>query len=217
VRILVFAPHNDDEVLGVGGTIARHIAKGDEVYVCEVTSSLVEERKRLLQNEAKNAHRILKVKETIFLNFTVVELPRENVRKFNGAIADVVQKIKPEIVYIPFYGDMHQDHTEVCSAALVAVRPLAAPFVKEVYMYETLSETGWNLPTADKTFIPNVFVDITEYIGVKVQAMMAYKSQVMLCPHPRSIETIKALAQLRGNNIGVEYAEAFMCVRYIIR
>lgn len=217
MNVLVFAPHNDDEVLGVGGTIAKHIIKGDNVYICEVTSSLVKERKQLLQDEALRVHSYLGIKETIFLDFTVVELPHEGIREFNRAISDTVQRFKPDIVYIPFYGDMHADHTAVCNSVLVAVRPIQAPFVSKIYMYETLSETGWNLPTVDKTFIPNVFIDITETIDVKKEAMLKYESQIKVSPHPRSLDTIEALAQFRGNTVGVKYAEAFMCVRTIER
>lgn len=217
MKVLVFAPHNDDEILGVGGTIARHISNRDEVYVCEVTASLVEERKFLLQNEALTAHNVLGVADTIFLNFTVVELPHEGVREFTGAIADVVKRIVPDVVYMPFYGDMHTDHAVVANAVMVAVRPLAAPSVKSVYMYETLSETGWNYPTADKTFIPNVFVDISDYFLKKADAMRAYQSQLKGYPHPRSIEALEALAKFRGSTIGVSMAEAFMCIREIVR
>lgn len=217
MKVLVFAPHNDDEILGVGGTMARYVADGAEVYICEVTSSLVDERKELLQGEARQAHKIIGSKETTFLNFTVVELPHESIRKFTGEIADVVKKVLPDIVYFPFYGDMHTDHAAVANAVMVAVRPLSAPSVKAIYMYETLSETGWNYPTSDKAFIPNVFVEITDYFEKKAEAMRAYKSQIKEYPHPRSIEALKALAEYRGSNIGVPMAEAFMCVREIVK
>ena len=126
MKVLVFAPHNDDEILGVGGTMARHISMGDEVYVCEVTASLVEKRRLKLQGEARKAHEFLGVKETIFLNLTVVELPREEIRKLNGAIFETVSRIAPDIVYLPFYGDMHGDHYAVANSVMVAVRPLSA-------------------------------------------------------------------------------------------
>lgn len=216
MKVLIFAPHNDDEILGVGGTIARHVAQGDEVYICEVTSSLVEERRTLLQREAKKAHKLMGVKDTIFLNFTVVELPHEEIRNLNKATFDVVKSIVPEIVYLPFYGDMHADHKAVADSVMVAVRPLVAPWVREVYMYETLSETGWNYPTVDKAFIPNHFVNITEYIGIKEKAMKCYESQLKSYPHPRSLQAIRALAEYRGSSIGVEYAEAFMCIRHVL-
>ena len=217
MKVLVFAPHNDDEILGVGGTMARYISSGAEVYVCEVTASLVEEYKKKLQGEALNAHKALGVKETFFLNLTVVELPHEGIRKITGAVSEVVKKVSPDVVYLPFYGDMHTDHTAVANAVMVAVRPLVAPSVKAVYMYETLSETGWNYPTADKAFIPNVYVDITEYFEQKMNAMKAYASQLREYPHPRSIEALRALAQYRGSNVGLPLAEAFMCVRTIIK
>lgn len=216
MKVLVFAPHNDDEILGVGGTMARHISMGDEVYVCEVTASLVEKYRLKLQGEARKAHEFLGVKETIFLNLTVVELPREEIRKFNGAISETVSRIAPDIVYLPFYGDIHGDHYAVANSVMVAVRPLSAPFVKQVYMYETLSETGWNYPTADKAFIPNTYVDITDFYFQKENALKCYQSQVKEYPHPRSLRALRALAEYRGSTVGLCYAEAFMCIRNVI-
>ena len=217
MKVLVFAPHNDDEILGVGGTMAKHIADGDEVYVCEATASNNLDRRKLLRSEARKAHELLGVSNTYFLDFPPVELPHQTVREFNGAIAGVVKTVEPDIVYLPFYGDMHKDHTVVADAVMVAVRPLAAPFISAVYAYETLSETGWNYPTADKTFIPNVYVDITDHMDTKIEAMKKYASQIKEAPHPRSEEGLRALATYRGGTVGAKYAEAFMCIREIRR
>ena len=104
----------------------------------------------------------------------------------------------------------------VSAAAMVALRPLEAPYVNTIYMYETLSETGWNYPTAEKTFMPNTFSDISLFIDEKINAMNMYETKVMSDPHPRSPEGIRALAKYRGGTIGVGYAEAFMCIRNII-
>lgn len=213
MKILVFAPHNDDEVLGVGGTIAKYIEEGNEVYVCEVTCSTNEKSKEISQSQALRVHKHMGIAKTIFLNYPVVELNHVATRPYTEALAKVVQDIKPEIVFIPFYGDMHTDHYMVATGAMVALRPLAAPFVKTVLAYETLSETGWNFPIVDKAFIPNVYVDISNHINDKVAAMELYATQLMESPHPRSIDGLKALSKYRGGTIGVEYAEAFMCIR----
>lgn len=210
--VLVFAPHNDDEVLGVGGTICKHAIKGDEVTVCEITSG---PRFKLLQEEAKNAHQVLHVKNSVFLNLPVGQLRSMTQFELNEKICNVVKDVQPEIVYIPFIGDMHIDHRETTESALVAVRPIHCPSVKEIYMYETLSETGWNLTVPDKTFIPNVWADITETFSKKIEAMNCYKSQLCSFPHPRSSEAIEALAKFRGTTVGVNYAECFMAVRII--
>ncbi|MBO4952688.1 MAG: PIG-L family deacetylase [Lachnospiraceae bacterium] len=209
--VLVFAPHNDDEVLGVGGTIAKYVEEGHNVIICEVTAGA---RKELLQHEAKNAHHILGVSEEIFLNFETCKLYCADKSNLNDAFSKVIQRYKPDTVYIPHYGDMHTDHRVVADAAMVAVRPLVAPFIKRIFAYETLSETEWNTPSVNNCFIPNVWSDISKQIGKKITAMECFESQLLEFPHPRSIRAISALAEYRGSTIGVAAAEAFMCIRY---
>lgn len=212
MKVLVIAPHNDDEILGVGGTIKKHINNGDDVFVCEVTSG---PKYKLMQEEARNAHHLLGVKKSIFLNQPVVRLRDLEQGSLNAEFVRVVESLCPEIVYIPFVGDMHLDHREVTDCAMVALRPINGSSVREIYMYETLSETGWNLPMPDKSFMPNCWIDITDTFDDKVRAMESYQSQIKAYPHPRSIESIRALAMYRGSTIGVQFAESFMLVRKI--
>ena len=209
----MFAPHNDDEVLGVGGTIIKHVRSGDEVTVCEVTSGPLY---KTLQSEARNAHSLLGVEESIFLNLPVSELADMKKIELNDSVGKVVNKVRPHIVYIPFIGDMHLDHRYVTEAALVAVRPVNNCPVKKVYMYETLSETGWNLPYGERNFTPNVWVDITDTIDDKIAAMKCYQTQIKDYPNPRSEKGIKALAMFRGSTVGYSFAEAFMLVRELL-
>lgn len=164
-KILVFAPHNDDEVLGVGGTIAKYAKNNHEVYVCEVTHSSDTRMVNLIREEARKAHRLLGVKDSLFLNLPVVAIKDTPTKEVNMQFQKVVDEIKPEIVFIPHKGDMHIDHTEVAKAAMVALRPINNPQLKVVYAYETLSETEWNMPTIDNAFLPNCYNDITNYIN----------------------------------------------------
>lgn len=215
MKVLIFAPHPDDEILGCGGVIAKYIENDDEVYVCVCTHSLDEKYIILNEEYATNVHKSIGVAKTIFLDFPTVELPHVNARQLTESFNNLVQEIRPDEVYIPFYGDMHTDHYMVANNVMVALRPIVAPFVKNIYAYETLSETGWNFPTPDKAFIPNVYSDISAYIDKKVDAMKMYNTKIMKNPHPRSEEGIRALAKYRGGTIGVEFAEAFMCIRSI--
>lgn len=96
---------------------------------------------------------------------------------------------------------------------MVALRPIENPQLKEIYMYETLSETEWNIPTVDNVFIPNCYNDITDFIALKKHAMECFESQLREFPHPRSLEAIEALSRLRGSTIGVANAESFMLIR----
>ena len=198
MRILVFAPHNDDEILGVGGTMAKYAKIGHEVYVCEVTSGVNDELVKKIQQEALEAHKIIGVKKTIFLGLPVVGLKETPTVEINAKIFKVVEKIKPDIAFIPHKGDMHIDHAEVARRAMVALRIVHNPQLKTIYAYETLSETEWNLPTVDNAFIPNVWSDISDTINLKLEAMKCFKSQIKNFPHPRSLKGIEALSNFRG-------------------
>ena len=214
MRVLVFAPHNDDEVLGVGGTIAKYVKQGQEVFVCEVTSWLENpESTESIKKEALCAHEILGVKETVFLDLPVVGLKETHTRIKNKKFLEVVREIKPNIAFIPHVGDMHIDHAETAAAAMVALRPIDNPQLQAIYTYETLSETEWNIPNVQNAYVPSVWNDVTDTFDRKIEAMKCFNSQLRDFPHPRSIEAIEALAKLRGSTIGVTYAETFMSVR----
>ena len=140
MKVLVYAPHNDDEVLGVGGTMAKLVAEGHEVYVCEVTRSSNQEDVDRHRGEAEKAHRILGVKGTFFLDLPVVHLKNCPVGELNKKFLDITKEISPDVAFIPHKGDMHIDHYEVAQAAMVALRPVELPGLKAIYAYETLSE-----------------------------------------------------------------------------
>lgn len=219
MKVLVIAPHPDDEIIGVGGTIAKRVKAGDEVYVCVVTkgqeplfkNGVIEKGRR----ECREADAKLGVKETIFLDFPAVMLETVPRYEFNGKIAEVVQKIKPDEVYIPHRGDMQIDHQMVVDATMVAVRPRGKNYPKRVYAYETLSETGWNIPNTVNEFIPTVYEDISQYIDIKLKAMKVFQSQLAPFPAARSVEAIEALSKYRGATVSVEAAEAFSLIREV--
>ncbi|MDD3138445.1 MAG: PIG-L family deacetylase [Lachnospiraceae bacterium] len=219
MRVLVIAPHPDDEIIGVGGTIAKRAQAGDEVYVCVVTKGIeplfretfIEQGRR----ECREADAKLGVKETIFLDLPAVMLETIPRYKFNGKIAEVVQQINPDEVYIPHRGDMQLDHQMVVDAAMVAVRPRGKNYPKRVYAYETLSETGWNIPNTVNEFIPTVYEDITDTFEVKLKAMDVFKSQLAVFPAARSIGAIEVLAKFRGATVSIEAAEAFSLIREV--
>lgn len=219
MRVLVIAPHPDDEIIGVGGTIAKRANDGDEVYVCVVTKGkspifndeFIEQGRK----ECRKADKKLGVKETIFLDFPAVMLETVPRYEFNGKISEVVNSIKPDEVYIPHRGDMQIDHQMVVDAAMVAVRPRGNNYPKRVYAYETLSETGWNIPNIVNEFIPTVYEDITDTYEMKLEAMAIFESQLSVFPEARSIGAIEALAKYRGATVSVKAAEAFSLVREV--
>lgn len=219
MTILIIAPHPDDEILGCGGTIAKRTADGHDVYVCVVTKGdeplfnkdYVEQGR----SECREADCFLGVKETLFLDFPAVRLEEVPRYKLNDAIHQVVQRIKPDEVYIPHRGDMQLDHKMVVDAAMVALRPKYEHVVKRIYAYETLSETGWDIPNTVNEFIPTVYEDISNVLQKKIQAMKIFKSQLSDFPGTRSLGAIDALAKYRGALVNVDAAEAFSLIREI--
>ncbi len=219
-RTLVVAPHPDDEVLGAGGTIARLAAEGEEVFVAVVTEgkppAFDPEGTARIQAEARQAHRALGVTETIWLRLPAAQLAETAHATVNAALLELVHRLSPQTVLLPFVGDMHMDHQLTFTSALVACRPHQAEFPKLVLAYETLSETNWNAPYLSPAFVPNVFVDISEHLEAKLKAMELFASQVRQPPHERSIATLRALATLRGATVMRQAAEAFVLVRHVV-
>lgn len=219
MNVLVIAPHPDDEILGVGGTIAKRAIKGDNVYVCVVTKAgeplfreeLVEQGRK----ECREADRLLGVKETFFLDFPAVRLEEVPRYKLNDGLMQAVQKVKPDEVYIPHRGDMQLDHKMIVDAVMVALRPKYDHVVKCIYAYETLSETGWDIPNTVNEFVPTVYEDISETLEKKLEAMNIFQSQLAEFPAARSLRAIEALARFRGATVNVMAAEAFTLIREI--
>ena len=220
-NILVIAPHPDDEVLGCGATIKKYAELGNEVYLCIVTKPYTpdwtEEYIENKKKEIKASNEVLSIKETFFLDLPTVKLDTLPQKQLNDLISDCVKKVNPEVVYIPFFGDINKDHQLVSKACLVAVRPKPDSRIKKVFLYEVLSETEWAKPAQkiEEVFIPNNYEDISDFLDYKLKAMEAYKSELKQYPHPRSLEGIKVLAQKRGMEAGLKYAEAFMSLREI--
>lgn len=220
MKVLVIAPHPDDEVLGCGGTIAKYVSQGDNVYVCIITKGceplFTAEGVAKVRSECIKADKFLGVKKTFFLNFPAAMLENVPRYKLNDALVKVVQEVKPEVVYLPHRGDMQLDHKITVDAAMVALRPKYAHVVKKIYAYETLSETGWDVPNVTNEFIPNAYRDISGYLENKLTAMSMFTTQLAQFPKARSIEAIKALAMYRGTTVNCMAAEAFSLIREII-
>lgn len=219
MNVLVIAPHPDDEILGVGGTIAKRAMNGDSVYVCVVTKAgeplfreeLVEQGRK----ECREADHLLGVEETFFLDFPAVRLEEVPRYKLNEGLMQAVQRVKPDEVYIPHRGDMQLDHKMIVDAVMVALRPKYNHVVKRIYAYETLSETGWDIPNTVNEFIPTVYEDISDTLEKKLAAMNIFQSQLADFPSARSLGAIEALAKYRGATVNVMAAEAFTLIREI--
>jgi len=218
-RVLVVAPHPDDEVLGVGGTIAKYSAQGDEVFVLMVSGHLPplysREAYEKTVSEAYGAFKVLGVEQSEFLEIPATMIGDQPLHEVNGRISKIVSDFNPHIVLCP-YPDRHVDHRLVFDSVMVATRPVGVGRdIEIVAAYETLSETHWNAPHIEPNFIPNWVVDITEQVGAKLKALGCYKSQISDFPGPRSIEAVEALAKFRGTQAGFGYGEGFHIVRMV--
>lgn len=218
-KILVIAPHMDDEVLGVGGTIARHVAEGDEVYVCFVAHRVYdhkfdEEKNKTEVQCALKAKEVLGYKEAEFFNL--------NDERLDVCIQDIlipleayINKINPVVVYVNHRGDNHQDHRAVFQAAMIALRPFANKGIKKILSYEVPSSTEQSPPFNEFAFLPNFYVNIEKYLKTKITALHCYQTEKREFPHPRSDKGVEILAMKRGSEVGFKAAEAFMLIREI--
>ncbi|MEL7197043.1 MAG: PIG-L deacetylase family protein [Pseudomonadota bacterium] len=218
-KVLVIAPHPDDEVLGCGGTMARLADAGHEVHVAVVTKgyepAFPESLVTQVREEMAQAHKLLGVKQCHFLDLPAAALDTIPGAEINAAVGSVVDDVQPDTLFIPFVGDIHKDHQLIFVAALVAARPRSRSIPNRVYAYETLSETNWAAPGITETFIPNVFFDVTHTLNRKLEAFACFKSQVKPAPDERSFKTIESLATLRGSTAFLDAAEGYMLIREI--
>lgn len=213
-KILFVVAHRDDEVLGIGGTLAKHAENGDEIYGLFLgEENLCRDSSPNLNKEALDAAKILGVKEIYFEDFPDNKFDSipllEIIRKIEGYL----DKIKPDIVYTHWENDLNIDHRKTYQAVITACRPCNVNSPNELYSFEVLSSTEWQLE--GEKFKPNVYADIEKELKKKLEAMSAYKSEVRDYPHPRSLNGIRILAQYRGLECGKEYGEAFRLIRKI--
>jgi len=224
-RILVIAPHADDETLGVGGTIGRRAREGHQVHVAVVTGHGDDHPHPLwprslwdtVRGEARRAAEVLGVKELIFEEVPAAMVGDQPIWKLNQLTAALVDRVKPHVLYVPWAFDLHKDHREVFHSLSVAWRPSSpvGRLIREIYCYEVQSETHWNIPYAEAAFVPNCWVDISEHLDLKLRALACYESQIRPLPDARSLDAVRALAVWRGSQIGLKAAEAFVTVRIV--
>lgn len=217
--VLVVASHTDDEAMGCGGTIARHVTQGDEVHLLFMTDGvgsrdvLAEQASERL-SAAQQAAQTLGVSSFTNLSFPDNRMDAVPLLDIVKEVEAKISEIKPEIIYTHHIGDLNIDHQVTHKAVMTACRPQPGFSVKTIYAFEVLSSTEWQTSNL-ALFIPNVFIDITDYLSVKMDASKAYYDEMREVPHSRSLKHIELLARHRGYTVGIHAAEAFMLVREI--
>ena len=216
-KVLVVAAHMDDETLGAGGTIMKHLHQGDSVTVCIACKRAYDHRFDPVKVEeekqsARAAAKILGVQDLRFLDLEDERLD-QGILPLLVPLEECLQQIKPDILYTHHRADVNQDHRAVFEAAWIACRATGPFPVSRFLCYEVLSSTDQVPPVPEAAFQPNFYVEIAPFLDRKVQAMKAYARELRTFPHPRSVEGIQTLARKRGMEIGCNAAEAFQLLR----
>lgn len=225
MNILVVAAHPDDEILGVGGTVAKSAERNNKVYALILGQGQMSrinanghesEILASLKEDCRRAAKTVGYEDIFFEDFPDNRFDSVDLLDIAKKIENYVEKLRPSVIYTHHAGDLNIDHELTYRAVLTATRPMAGQPVKEIYAFETVSSTEWNFAYGDKAFSPNVFVPLTEgQLNKKLSAMKEYKTELRDFPHPRSLEMLRANAIHYGGVIGTEYAEAFEAVRII--
>ena len=222
-NVLFVSVHPDDETLGCGGTILKHKALGDTINWLNITDAdnnhpfgFSPEMIMKRQLTIEKVKRTYEFSKCINLKFYTQLLDTEGLSYLMKEISKAIKEIQPDTLYIPNRSDVHSDHKIAFQAIYSCTKQFRYPFIKRVLMYETLSETEFAPSLVENAFIPNVFVDISEYLEDKLKIMELYDTEIMPNPLPRSKYAIRALAAYRGSRIGVQYAEAFQSLLEII-
>ncbi|WP_251963768.1 PIG-L deacetylase family protein [Salinibacter ruber] len=216
--VLVVAPHPDDETLGCGGTILRHVDQGDTVHwliVTHIAEELGYESDRIQkrEHEIECVARQYGIEQPINLEFPTTQLDTQPTVALVDAIGNAFREIEPELIYVPYRNDIHTDHAIVFDAVTSCTKWFRYPSVQRVLAYETLSETEFALDPDVSGFHPNVFVNITGKVEDKIGIMRIYDSEIGEHPFPRSESAIRARTTLRGSTAGFDAAEAFMLLK----
>lgn len=219
-KVIVISAHPDDETLGAGGSLLKHLANGDEVYWLIVTNVFEHQgfskaRVDSRQEEINAVAKEFGFKKVFNLSYPTMTLSSSSLIKMVPEISKVFLEAEPDIIYCLNRSDAHSDHRVVFDAVMACTKSFRYPFIKTVLMYECISETEFAPALPERMFMPNYYVDISEFFEQKIAIMKIFASEISEHPFPRSIRNIEALATFRGASVGVEYAEAFQLIKMI--
>ena len=220
-NIVVVAPHPDDETLGCGGTLLKLKDRGNKIFWVIMTNVIDHPNysKNFIQKRQDEIDMVSEkygFDKVFKLNYLTTKLDTIPISEITIKISNVFNEIKPEVIFIPSYSDIHSDHRITFQIVMSCTKSFRYPFIKKILMYEKLSETEFAPPLSGNIFSPNVFYDISNYLDKKIEIMKIYTSELRESPFPRSIKLIKTLAILRGSTCNSKYAEAFQLIKEIV-
>lgn len=211
-KVLVVAAHPDDDILGMGGTLARYARQGHLIKVIFMTDG-VSSRENKPESAAKRfesatkALKLLGVEDVSVANFPDNQLDKIGVLEISRHISKVIESFRPQIVYTHFHKDLNIDHRLTAEATTVCSRPKPTSSIRQLYHFEVASSTNWYF--GESNFSPNIFVNIEETLDLKIQSLKFYDSEMQDYPHIRSYKAVENQANYRGNFVGIAAAEAF--------
>jgi N-acetylglucosamine malate deacetylase 1 len=218
-KVLVIAPHPDDETLGCGGTLLRHKHEGDEIHWLIMTKikydssneNIIKKREQQIE-KVFVAYGFNSMHQANFFATTLDALPKKEII---DVISSYFYKVEPNVIYLPYINDIHTDHQVVVDSTLSCVKSFRYPFVKKVCSYETVSETEFTIKK-NTVFQPNMWVDISDYLEKKLDIIQIYEDEIKEPPFPRSLKNLEALATFRGSTINAQSAEGFIILKEVI-
>lgn len=223
--VLVIAAHPDDEVLGCGGTVSRLAHEGHDVYIAilgEGITSRYQQREdadaafiEALHNRSRRVAQLLGTKDVFLYHLPDNRFDTVPLLDVVKTIEDLIGELEPNVIYTHHSGDLNIDHSITHRAVLTATRPMRNQPVREIYTFEVQSSTEWAFQRFEPVFRPNVFVDISDTLEIKIQALALYESEVRDFPHPRSAKALEAAAHRWGSVVGCAAVEAFELIRAI--
>lgn len=218
MRVLVFSAHPDDEIIGAGGTILKHVESGDTVFWAFYTlvfKDSSEKFKRRRECVVAKVSKEIGFSDSFFLGFHSGELDNTGFTKMIKRTETVIEKTKPEVIYTVGPCDVNSDHDYVYKTVMICTKPSNAPYIKRILTYEITSSTNWSYPELSKVFLPNYYSDISKFLNRKIEIMKLFQEEVKEYPHPRSVQGVRALARYRGSSVHLDSAEAFTIMREI--
>ncbi len=222
MNVLAISAHPDDETLGCGGTLLRHHAQGDTIHWAVTTQAHAPKwPQEVIQRKAAEVAAVAKaysMASTHKLGMPTIRLDTIPLEEVIAGLRTVIEQVRPEVVYLPHFGDVHTDHHVVFQATLSVLKAfyMRTLGVRRVLSYETLSSTEAAAPQAYRAFVPNVYFDITPQMDRKIEIMSLFATECQPDPMPRGPSAIRALGRYRGATVGVEYAEACVLVREVL-
>lgn len=225
-KVLVVAAHPDDEVLGCGGTILKHVKDGDTVHILIMAEGITSRDEvrdnirhkgelELLHTGSLNAAKRMGVANLRICSFPDNRMDHVDLLDVVKEIEKEIHAFRPDVVYTHHAGDVNIDHKITHDAVVTACRPFPGNSVTRLLFFEILSSTEWQVQNLGNVFTPNWFINISSCIDEKLEVLRCYESEMRVHPHPRSYQGVKALSAYRGITVGCDFAEAFELGRMI--